>query len=142
MVQLDDKFLEDVGLGGLPDDQKKLFLDHFREQLELRVGTQLSEGLSEAQLSEFESFMDRDMQRVTAWLDANVPDFDSDPVYVQLKANVPQNVPQNAVLSEYASLKWLGINRPNYREVVTKTIEALKKEISENRDVILGAASE
>lgn len=141
MFQLDDKFLEDVGLGGLPDDQKKLFLDHFREQLELRVGTQLSEGLSEAQLSEFESFMDRDMQRVTAWLDANVPDFDSDPVYVQLKANVPQNVPQNAVLSEYASLKWLGINRPNYREVVTKTIEALKKEISENRDVILGAAS-
>ena len=142
MFQLDDKFLEDVGLGGLPDDQKKLFLDHFREQLELRVGTQLSEGLSEAQLSEFESFMDRDMQRVTAWLHANVPDFDSDPVYVQLKANVPQNVPQNAVLSEYASLKWLGINRPNYREVVTKTIEALKKEISENRDVILGAASE
>lgn len=142
MFQLDDKFLEDVGLGGLPDDQKKLFLDHFREQLELRVGTQLSEGLSEAQLSEFESFMDRDMQRVTAWLDANVPDFDSDPVYVQFKANVPQNVPQNAVLSEYASLKWLGINRPNYREVVTKTIEALKKEISENRDVILGAASE
>lgn len=142
MFQLDDKFLEDVGLGGLPDDQKKLFLDHFREQLELRVGTQLSEGLSEAQLSEFESFMDRDMQRVTVWLDANVPDFDSDPVYVQLKANVPQNVPQNAVLSEYASLKWLGINRPNYREVVTKTIEALKKEISENRDVILGAASE
>ena len=142
MFQLDDKFLEEVGLGSLPDDQKKLFLDHFREQLELRVGTQLSEGLSEAQLSEFESFMDRDMQRVTAWLDANVPDFDSDPVYVQLKANVPQNVPQNAVLSEYASLKWLGINRPNYREVVTKTIEALKKEISENRDVILGAASE
>ncbi len=142
MFQLDDKFLEDVGLGGLPDDQKKLFLDHFREQLELRVGTQLSEGLSEAQLSEFESFMDRDMRRVTAWLDANVPDFDSDPVYVQLKANVSQNVPQNAVLSEYASLKWLGINRPNYREVVTKTIEALKKEISENRDVILGAASE
>ena len=142
MFQLDDKFLEDVGLGGLPDDQKKLFLDHFREQLELRGGTQLSEGLSEAQLSEFESFMDRDMRRVTAWLDANVPDFDSDPVYVQLKANVSQNVPQNAVLSEYASLKWLGINRPNYREVVTKTIEALKKEISENRDVILGAASE
>ena len=55
MFQLDDKFLEDVGLGGLPDDQKKLFLDHFREQLELRVGTQLSEGLSEAQLSEFSS---------------------------------------------------------------------------------------
>ena len=53
MFQLDDKFLEEVGLGSLPDDQKKLFLDHFREQLELRVGLQLSEGLSEMQLAEF-----------------------------------------------------------------------------------------
>ena len=44
MFQLDDKFLQDVGLGSLPDDQKKMFLDHFREQLELRVGTKLSEG--------------------------------------------------------------------------------------------------
>ena len=32
MFQLDDKFLQDVGLGDLPEDQKKLFLDHFREQ--------------------------------------------------------------------------------------------------------------
>lgn len=82
MFQLDDKFLEEVGLGSLPDDQKKLFLDHFREQLELRVGLQLSEGLSDMQLAEFESFMDRDMVRVTSWLDANAPDFENDQIYV------------------------------------------------------------
>ena len=63
MFQLDDKFLEEVGLGSLPDDQKKLFLDHFREQLELRVGLQLSEGLSEMQLAEFESFRCRLQKR-------------------------------------------------------------------------------
>ena len=39
MFQLDDKFLQEVGLGDLPDDQKQAFLAHFREQLELRVGT-------------------------------------------------------------------------------------------------------
>ena len=50
MFQLDDNFLEEVGLGSLPDDQKGLFLNHFREQLELRVGLQLSEGLSDMQL--------------------------------------------------------------------------------------------
>ena len=68
MFQLDDKFLEEVGLGSLPDDQKKLFLDHFREQLELRVGLQLSEGLSDMQLAEFESFNYREvvMQTVKA----------------------------------------------------------------------------
>ena len=133
MFQLDDKFLEEVGLGSLPDAQKKLFLDHFREQLELRVGLQLSEGLSDMQLAEFESFMDRDMVRVTSWLDANAPDFENDQIYVQLKANVPQN----AILAEYASLKWLGQHRPNYREVVMQTVKALKEEVIANRDMIL-----
>ena len=139
MFQLDDNFLQEVGLGDLPAEQKKLFLDHFREQLEMRVGTELSDGLSDVQLSEFESFMDRDMSRVTAWLDVNVGDFQKDPVYEQLRANAPENIPSDVILSEYASLKWLSINRPNYRDVVVKTIEALKKEIMENRDAILGA---
>ena len=40
MFQLDDKFLQDVGLGALPEEQKKMFLDHFREQLELARSTE------------------------------------------------------------------------------------------------------
>lgn len=138
MFQLDDKFLQDVGLGSLPDDQKKAFLDHFREQLELRVGTRLSEGLSDAQLEEFESFIDRKDDRVEAWLLANVPAFSEDPIYQQLKAGAPANIPENIIRAEYASLKWLGINRPDYRQVVASTMEELKAEIITNRDAILG----
>lgn len=33
--------------------------------------------------------------------------------------------------------KWLNENKPNYREIVTKTIEEFKEEISRNRDKIL-----
>ncbi len=139
MFQLDDKFLQDVGLGGLPEDQKKLFLDHFREQLELRVGTRLSEGLSDAQLEEFESFIDRKDDRVNAWLAANVPNYEEDSIYQQLKAGAPEQIPQNVVLAEYASLKWLGLNRPDYKDVVTATMNELKSEIIANRDAILGA---
>ncbi len=138
MFQLDDKFLQDVGLGGLPEDQKKLFLDHFREQLELRVGTRLSEGLSDAQLEEFESFIDRKDDRVNAWLAANVPNYEEDSIYQQLKAGAPEQIPQNVVLAEYASLKWLGLNRPDYKDVVTATMNELKSEIIANRDAILG----
>ncbi len=141
MFQLDDKFLQDVGLGGLPDDQKKLFLDHFREQLELRVGTKLSEGLSDAQLEEFESFIDRKDDRVNAWLAANVPNYEEDTIYQQLKAGAPEQIPQNVVLAEYASLKWLGLNRPDYKDVVTTTMNELKAEIIANRDAILGVDS-
>lgn len=140
MFQLDDKFLQDVGLGGLPDEQKKLFLDHFREQLELRVGTRLSDGLSEAQLEEFESFIDRKDDRVSAWVSANVLDYEQDTIYQQLKSGAPDTVPQNVVLAEYASLKWLGLNRPDYKDVVAQTMAELKSEIIANRDAILGGA--
>lgn len=139
MFQLDDKFLQEVGLGGLPEDQKKAFLDHFREQLELRVGTKLSEGLSDAQLAEFESFMDRKDDLVNAWLAANAPNYEEDQIYQRLKAGAPEHIPQNVVLAEYASLKWLGLNRPDYKDVVAQTMAALKDEIIKNRDAILGA---
>ena len=138
MFQLDDQFLQDVGLGALPAEQKQMFLDHFREQLELRVGTRLSEGLSDAQLEEFESFIDRNDEKVNAWLATNVPQYDQDQIYQQLKAGAPAEIPQNVVLAEYASLKWLGINRPDYRQVVSATMEELKSEIIANRDAILG----
>ena len=142
MFQLDDKFLQDVGLGSLPADQKQMFLDHFREQLELRVGTRLSEGLSDAQLEEFESFIDRNDEKVNAWLAANVPQYDQDPIYQQLKSGAPAEIPQNVVLAEYASLKWLGLNRPDYRQVVAQTMEELRNEIIANRDAILGGGEQ
>jgi isocitrate lyase len=138
MFQLDDKFLQDVGLGNLPEEQKKAFLDHFREQLELRVGTRLSEGLSDAQLEEFESFIDRKEDRVNAWLLGNVPTYTEDAIYQQLKAGAPANIPEAIIKAEYASLKWLGLNRPDYRQVVSSTMEELKAEIIANRDAILG----
>ena len=140
MFQLDDKFLEDVGLGNLPDDQKQAFLDHFREQLELRVGTRLSEGLSDAQLEEFEAFIDRKDDVVRGWLTRNVPTYQEDPIFQQLKSGAPANIPENVILAEYASLKWLGINRPDYRDVVSSTMEELKQEIITNRDAILGSS--
>lgn len=138
MFQLDDKFLQELGLEQLPDDQKQAFKEHIYSELELRVGTRLSEGLSEAQLTEFESFVDRNDEKVRAWIAANVPDFQNDPSFQQLQANVPQGADPSAILAEYASLKWLSLNRPDYRQVVASVLEELKAEIIGNRDAILG----
>lgn len=140
MFQLDDKFLQDVGLGALPDEQKQAFLQYFREQLELRVGTKLSDGLSDAQLEEFESFVDRDADRVVTWIEAHVPSYREDTVYKQLREGAPENISDDVVLAEYASLKWLGLNRPDYRDVVAATMNELKEETIKNRDQILGGA--
>ena len=97
--------------------------------------------MSDFQLAEFESFIDRKDDQVNAWLAANVPDYEQDSVYQQLKTSAPDKVPQNVLLAEYASLKWLSLNRPNYKEVVAQTMAALKQEIINNRDAILGGGA-
>lgn len=142
MFQLDNTFLEEVGLGDLSEEQKQAFLDYFREQLEMRVGTDLSSTLSDAQLDEFESFMNRDMEKVHAWVDANIPAYTEDPIYKQLLNGAPENISSDVVLAEYASLKWLGVNRSDYREVVAKVMSDLKHETIANKEAILSSVTE
>ena len=76
MFQLDDDFLASVGLGGMPDEQKKPFLEHLLEELEMRVGTRLSEGMSDEKLAEFEKLIEaRDEKGALAWLESHRPDY-------------------------------------------------------------------
>ncbi|MGH7196194.1 MAG: DUF5663 domain-containing protein [Candidatus Saccharimonadales bacterium] len=76
MFQLNDDFLKDIGLGNLPEEEKKAFLQHFYEELELRVGTQLSEGMSDDQLKEFEKLIDaNDEAGALKWLETNRPNY-------------------------------------------------------------------
>lgn len=138
MFQLDDNFLNDLGLGELPDEQRKAFLQHIYDELELRVGTKLSEGLDEMQLQQFEAFVDRNEEKVRGWFEKNLPDYASRPDYQQLKASAPANIDEVAILSEYGSLKWLEMNRPDYRQIVSGELEKLKAEIIANREGILG----
>ena len=140
MFQLDDNFLSDVGLAGLPDDQKQAFLQHIYEELELRVGTKLSEGLSEQQMGEFESFVDQNEEKVRQWYSVNLPDYASRQDFVQLAQNAPEGTSELAVMCEYGSLKWLELNRPDYKSVVASELDQLKKEISANASTILGGA--
>ncbi len=138
MFQLDDQFLQDVGLGDMPDDQKQAFLQHIYSELELRVGTKLSEGLSDDQMAEFEAFIDRDAEKVEAWFTAHLPNYAEQPDYQQLKSGAPESATPLDVLCEYGSLKWLELNRPDYRQVVAGELEKLKQEIAQNKDALLG----
>lgn len=76
MFQLDDNFLQSLGLGAMPDDQKPAFLQHIYEELELRVGTKLSEGMSDDQLADFEKLIDaNDEAGALKWLESNRPNY-------------------------------------------------------------------
>ena len=138
MFQLDDKFLQDIGLGELPEDQRKAFLQHIYDELELRVGTKLSEGMREQQMSEFESFVERDEDKVRGWFASNMPDYVTRPDYQQFASSAPEGTSEVDILSEFGSLKWLELNRPDYRQIVAQELEALKQEIISQKDTILG----
>lgn len=136
MFQLDDKFLQSVGLGDLPDDQRQAFLQHTYETLEERVGTRLASSLSEAQLEEFEGFATHNEEKINTWLNENVPNYQEEEDYKQLAASAPDNVPPLVVAAEFASVRWLGINSPNYREVVADELNKLRDEIVASKDNI------
>ena len=97
MLKLDDKFLEELGLGGLPADEKKKMLSHIYETLELRVGMKLAENMTEAQLDEFEKLADaNDEAGSLKWLDTNVPNY-RDVVVAELnklKQEIKESAPQ------------------------------------------------
>ena len=97
-MQFDERFLQEMGLSAMPEEQKQQFLDYIQEELEVRIGERISKGLTEEQLNEFD--MITDQAEATAWLERN---------------------------------------RPDYRDIVARTIEEMKAEIRLNRDKLVGA---
>ena len=91
-MEFDEKFLQEMGLSAMPEEEKQRFLAYIQEELEVRIGERISKGLTETQLNEFDKITD-----------------------------------------QAEAAKWLEINRPDYREIVTRTIEEMKSEIRANR---------
>jgi len=74
-MRVDDQFMNEVGLAEMPAAERSAFMVHAEEELEVRVGRTLSQGLSEAQLSEFDAI--DDTNEAQAWLEHNAPTFRS-----------------------------------------------------------------
>jgi len=138
MFQLDDNLLEELGLGSLPAEQKTPFLQTIYERLEYKVGLRLSEGMTEAQLIEFESIFDRNETVITNWLSANAPNYQQDKMFVSMQQSSGLAADHPSLLGEYTATKWLEVNRPDYRDIVSRTLDELKQEIIQQRDAILG----
>ena len=140
MFSLDDQFLADVGLADMPENEKEPFKQHIYNELELRVGSRLSEGMTDAQLQEFESIIDHNNDAITAWIAANAPEYLQDEVYNRMRQALAEATDQE-VRDEYAATKWLEINRPDYRDVVKSTLNELKEEILKSQKDLLDTAA-
>lgn len=73
MMRVDENFMAEVGLSEMPTAEALAFMEHAEEELEVRVGQEISAELSNVQLNEFAGISDKQVAR--AWLEENVPDF-------------------------------------------------------------------
>jgi len=102
MIKLDDNLLTELGLQALPAEEKKALLRQIYETLEMRVGTTLARQMTDAQLDEFESFINNnDEAGALRWLETNFPNY-KDVVaqeFEMLKGEILQAAPQIAASS-------------------------------------------
>lgn len=76
--RVDDQFLAEMGLAGLNGKAKQKALDTVLNVVNISIGKQVIESMSEDQLGKFEDFVasDPEPEEVTQWLVDNVSDYE------------------------------------------------------------------
>lgn len=103
MFKLDDNLLQELGLGTLSAEDKRVMLGHIYETLEMRVGMSLASQMNNDQLDEFEKFIDsNDEAGALKWLETNFPDYkqvvagELEKLKAEIKATAPQIIAASA----------------------------------------------
>lgn len=136
MFQFDESFLEQVGLSNMPDEQKENFLQYAQDQLEVRIGEKMSEGLSDEQLDEFEKIIDNDQETVQKWL-SQLGDYQNDETFIKLKEDADASGDDQMLLADFVTAKWLDQNCPQYQQIIHDVMGELQEEITQQKDEIL-----
>jgi hypothetical protein len=108
-LNLDDAFINEVGMGDLSEDEKKYFVQYVIGTLQLRIGNRLSEDLSSEQIDEMEE------------------------KFVVSDSDAPEVAQQK----QQAVTEWLKANHPNYAEIVAEETAKIKQDMRTNAASIL-----
>lgn len=136
MLELDDKFFNETGINLMPETEREEFKIHIREEIETRIGERIADGMPVEKLEEFELIIDGDSGFIQDWIAANSPNYKSDDLY-QTMASANQGVDDRQLMSDYAGMKWVQLNRPDFPQIMSSVVEQMKKEIKENIDKII-----
>ncbi|MDO4902045.1 MAG: DUF5663 domain-containing protein [bacterium] len=137
MFELDEKFFEEIGVNQMPESERSAFKSHIQEEVEVRVGERISDGMPMEKLEEFEMIIDGNADFVQSWIFGNAPNYRDDEIY---QAFVRQNGGAEGVnvITEYAGMKWLQLNRPDFAQIVQDVTSEMKTELRENISKIIG----
>ena len=137
MFELDERFFDEIGVNRMPEKEREEFKKHIQDEVEVRVGERISDGISAEKLDEFEMIVDGDSDFIQNLVLNNSPNYKNDEIYM---AFVGQNDGQESaeIIAEYAAMKWLQINRPDFQQLVAIVMDEMKSELRANMDKIIG----
>ena len=137
MFELDEKFFEEIGLNRMPVNEQEEFKKHIQEEIEVRVGERISDGMSPEKLDEFEAIIDENSDFIQNWVLMNVPNYKNDEIY---QTFIAQNNGQESaeIMNEYAAMKWLQVNRPDFAQIIETVMNEMKGELRANINKIIG----
>lgn len=137
MFELDDRFFDEIGLNQMPEAEKASFKEHIQEEIQVRIGERIADGMTVEKMQEFENIIDNIPGYVAEWLAKNSPNHTEDEIFKALKAQA-SGAGEDQILSEYAAMKWLSVNRPDFTQIIATVVDEMKNELRSNTDRILG----
>ncbi|MCL1930134.1 hypothetical protein FWF93_03285 [Candidatus Saccharibacteria bacterium] len=124
---LDEQYLKDIGVADLPEDVRQQVADELESNMQDAISIRVAEDLSDTLMDEFDVLNDGAASDVRAWLDRVMPYYASSPEFLAGKEQ--SGVSDDDFTRSYAMVKWLGMNVPNYGEIVNEVLESSKSEI-------------
>ena len=110
---------------------------HIQEEIQVRIGERIADGMTVEKMQEFENIIDNIPGYVAEWLAKHSPNYTEDNIFTALKAQFP-DAREEQILSEYAAMKWLSTNRPDFTQIIATVVDEMKRELRSNTDRILG----
>jgi hypothetical protein len=72
---VDEEYLEEIGLGQIPDDMRDDLVQQLTELIQNKVGLKLVGKMTDDQVAEFNDLADSDGTVIANWLARNIPDY-------------------------------------------------------------------
>jgi hypothetical protein len=111
----EEQLIQELGIEQFTQEEIENVLDEYRVQ----VGEALSKDLSDEQLQEFESIINDDRDVIDGWLQANEPDYVSNPAFIEIEKGLEGNDEGVSAEKAYATIAWTKANNPGIAEAIT-----------------------
>jgi len=96
----------------------------------MRIGNTLLDSLTEQQYNEYQAIINDDHAVIDAWLDQNVPDYKSNPVYQEMEQGQETDPEHNNPAKLFAGIAWVQTNVPDFQSRVAQTLSDYKQELA------------